>query len=163
MENGSEKVVIEKIITDIDIATQTLSSWRPSEIKVKDFITPTADMRISFELMSESFESVVEAAVDLFSVVDAETVSTTIFDKPTFEFAVYPNPFQDQIQINYSVSQWENRPQVVLYDALGKIILQEVLNTNSLSLPAAMPEGLYFIQLKNASQQSQLIKLVKSR
>ena len=163
LENGIDKVVIDKITTDLDIENLSLPKWRNSSIQVKDFISPSETMRISFEINSTNENSVIKAGVDNFVVWDATTVGINDFIQEDLNFNVYPNPIQDYVYIQYDFQQWATTPDVFVYDVLGKTIYQQELAANQLvNFPTNLTAGIYFIQLVGATQGSPLIKLVKN-
>ena len=148
---------------DADVETFGLPQWRESIIQVRDFMEPTATMQISFELNSEDFGSVADAGVDAFRAFDAGIVSVRDYIKDDISFAVSPNPFDDYLSIDYDAAEWEETPNVVVFDAIGKILLQSPMPTNAqLDIPSSILPGIYFVQLRSATKGSTVIKLVKS-
>ncbi|GIV34375.1 MAG: hypothetical protein KatS3mg031_1910 [Chitinophagales bacterium] len=90
--NGADTTLLEYVT-----AQPAANQWNYREFRVKDFITPTADMRLIFETADASSSGhIVEAAVDVFSVKDssvlplpaAEFIATTTTGCPgdTFHF-----------------------------------------------------------------------------
>lgn len=165
LDNGEETVVIDHIINAINVAdlgTLEPPSWEYSTINIKNFITPTDSMTIRFELSSDDFATDIEAGVDDFSVFDAGTVSVNDFIAEELVLTVTPNPFKQELLIRYDEKEWEETPSVVLFDVLGKRVLQRTLSTNQvLSIPSQLPTGIYFLQLQSLNKGSKVIKLMK--
>jgi len=162
LDNGIDRVVIEKISTDFDPTTFTLSKWRSSNITVSNFLMPTANMKISFELSSSNFDEISKAAVDYFRVLDAQIVSNKDIYQEQLTFAAFPNPFTQQLTIQYDQSEWTEQPFIVISDALSRIVLQQELpSTNTITMPTAITEGLYFIHLRDSEKGSKVLKLMK--
>ena len=162
LDNGTDTVIIDKITTDLDLQTFSLPKWRSSSIQVKDFISSSETMRISFEINSTDPSSAIKAGIDNFKVWDATTVGINDFIQEGLNFKVYPNPIQDYVYIQYDFQQWTTTPNVVVYDVLGKTIHHQKITTNQLvNLPTNLTPGVYFIQLVGETQGSPIIKLVK--
>ena len=137
--------------------------WRESVIKVRDFIEPSPNMTISFVLSSDSFESIAEAGVDNFKVFDAGTVSVRDFIQEELDLSIAPNPFDQQLTIQYEASQWQEIPNVVLFDALGKTVIQQPMPLNQqVSIPSTLQSGIYFLQLRTAEKGSRVMKMIKN-
>lgn len=73
-----------------------------------------------------------------------------------FEFGVYPNPFTDEI--NFTSKQ---KVAVTVYNALGQIVKQFELNSNTTMQTADMPQGVYMLFIKGESG-SQSLKVIKN-
>lgn len=68
---------------------------------------------------------------------------------------VYPNPFKEELTIN-AVSQ----VSVKLVNALGQVVLSEIVNGKAAINTSALPKAIYFIQIQSASG-SKIMKLIK--
>jgi len=163
LENGIDKMIIDKITTDFDITTFTFSQWRNTTIKITDFLPPSETMTISFEISSTDENSAIKLGIDNFIVWDATTVSINDYIQEGLNVSVYPNPIQNYVYVQYNPQQWSTTPNVLVYDVLGKAIHQQQLATSQIvNLPTNLPAGIYFIQLVEENQGSQIIKLVKN-
>jgi hypothetical protein len=70
---------------------------------------------------------------------------------------VAPNPFERQ----FTVSSDELIQSLILRDAQGKVVLQQVVNSNKLNVEtASLQSGVYFLEVQTASglQVSKLLK-----
>lgn len=80
-------------------------------------------------------------------------------------YTIFPNPTTGKLNIQFNVSvQTVINAEVV--DALGKVVMKQVLNFNSAENTqsinmSALSNGLYFINLKNSENTSQTIRIVK--
>ncbi len=82
-----------------------------------------------------------------------------------WDLTASPNPFTNNLVINYDLGENRDRTQLVLYNYLGQELHNEVLNSNAgtLNLGEDLPEGIFFIQLRQEQQMSELLKVVKSK
>ncbi len=75
-----------------------------------------------------------------------EDNSSTISDLPKMEVSVYPNPCNDQLFVNTSLTQ----ASYIVYDLNGKAHLQGKLLSKNIQV-TALPTGIYLLEIKNAS------------
>ncbi|RAR72511.1 T9SS type A sorting domain-containing protein [Flavobacterium aciduliphilum] len=80
------------------------------------------------------------------SVLAQESKSTSRFQENTIEgLSVYPNPTNgDRI---YITSKYNYDKDIVIFDVLGKKVLQTLLTSKELNISALTP-GIYIIQVK---------------
>ena len=163
LDNGIDRVLVDTLTNDADVTTGSLPTWKESVIRVEDFLSPTATMTISFELDSDSFESITEAGVDDFKAFDAGTVSVNDFIQEALDISVTPNPFDQYLAIEYNNNQWQEQPMVVVFDALGKRVMQQLVPNNQLvKVGTELPSGIYFLQLRTKEKGSKVVKVVKN-
>ena len=98
VNNGITEVVLETI-------TESNSEWNePVEFLLTDYIDITNNMVVSFytgDQVNDNVGHIVEAALDVFSVFDANPTSIVpVFDE-SLKFDAFPNPFQNSLTINY--------------------------------------------------------------
>jgi len=73
-------------------------------------------------------------------------------------FNVYPNPTKGTFKIQLNAS---GNGQVQVLDYTGRVILEKIINGNSLQLDISeMPSGLYFVQVVSEGKQ-QIVKIIK--
>lgn len=84
------------------------------------------------------------------------TLSTDSFDDLK-QIKLYPNPTKSTFTIN------KNSTQLSVYDVTGKIIkrFNGDFNHNHVFNISELPQGIYFIQVENASQAIETIKITK--
>ncbi|MEO0779402.1 MAG: PKD domain-containing protein [Bacteroidota bacterium] len=97
---------------------------------------------------------------------DVTYIVTSVRDliESEWQLQANPNPFSSNLVVNYDLGDNRDRTFLVLYNYLGQELHREVLNTNAgtLSLGEDLPEGIFFIQLRQDQQMSELLKVVKS-
>ena len=80
---------------------------------------------------------------------------------------VYPNPFRDQIHIEYSLAE-ESKVRLEVFDVLGKVIEildEQVLNPGNYSTKwdaSSQSEGTYFLKL-TTEESSAMRKIILIR
>lgn len=69
-----------------------------------------------------------------------------IADK-TAEPLIFPNPVQDELTIEVDKDSYHS---LVMYDIIGKIVLQKVISQNNVKINmAGIPAGVYYLEFKN--------------
>ena len=79
-------------------------------------------------------------------------------------FRVYPNPANDYIELFYNFNMGSGNLHLIISDALGKNILEKILNAESNQLLLSIKDfakGNYFCTLYNNGKQLKTIKFVK--
>lgn len=77
-----------------------------------------------------------------------------------WQTSIYPNPTADEVHAVYDANK--GNCSYRLSDAYGRLIRQGACNGNSLKLSLRdCAAGMYFLQLRNAKQQSSIYKIVK--
>jgi hypothetical protein len=80
---------------------------------------------------------------------------------PNYEAIIFPNPTEDVLNIR--TSTFEN-VTYTLYDAMGKLVLQDVLSTEQTPIQVSqLAPGAYSLTLNNETQNLKTFKLVKTR
>jgi len=156
LSDGNTEVVVETL-------TGFTSQWRPqSTIRVKDhFPNPTANMQVSFEAGDYDEQQLVEAAVDLFEVTDFLTDVETAIDE-NIQITASPNPFHEELVINYSLENVDNNTQLDIHNALGQVVYSTpVTNAQAThTVNKQLNAGIYFIQITNGQKISKPVKVV---
>lgn len=75
------------------------------------------------------------------------------------QLSLFPNPASSQVSLNYSSSKAQNDTRLLLYDVLGRVVLQKPVSVqegfNQLSLPLSnMPDGVYLLVME--AQQNRI-------
>lgn len=155
--NGTDKVLIEEV-------TQSSSGWRPaSEIHLAEFVNITNTMQIIFEAQDASPGHIVEAAVDVFLVEDFGPSTAFELDLDKLNWNVYPNPFKEQIRVDYQLTEDFQNAYLHVYNALGQRLETIALQNESgyLDLGETYKAGLYFVQIEADGQLSLSKRVVK--
>ncbi len=158
--------------TRIESTWKSDQSWRFVEKNIEDFTPLTAEMRFRFIARDESFQTIVEAAVDDFSLVTFEEISTAVAEggpsaagRATLGRNA-PNPFNPTTRIAYTVPAGSGAVPVklIVYDLGGRLVRVLVDRpepagpgvatwdgTDSNGRPVA--SGVYFYQLRALSDR----------
>lgn len=155
--NGTEKVLIEEI-------NQSSSGWRPaSEIHLAEVINVTNTMQIIFEAQDASPGHIVEAGVDEFLVVDAGPTAVFDLTMDKLNWNAYPNPFKDQIRIDYQFTEDYQNAFLHIFNALGQRLKSIALpdSSGSLDLGERYQAGLYFLQIEADGELSLSKRVLK--
>ncbi len=110
--------------------TESGTAWRPVEIRVGDRLTPTPLMRVRVVASDLGAPSLVEAAVDDFTVVDRPS-GAGVDGRGDMERGargtVLPNPLSGAGSLRIELESAERQGRLVLYDILGNaaVILYE--------------------------------------
>lgn len=162
LSNGTVDTIIEVAIN----TTLANSSWRGKFFRIKDYLTPTATMRVFIKANDANPGHLVEAGFDRFKIVDTTQYAgiNNGFVEPSTALTVYPNPFTNSFTVNYNLS--DNKSAInnlVIYDILGKEVWRKQLSTvsGSLQMNVELIKGIYFIYVQQDSHLSIPVKLVK--
>jgi len=75
-------------------------------------------------------------------------------------FEIFPNPVSNVLYVNYS--DFQSNASIELYDALGKLVVNQPLNNQQISVDLSnLQNGLYFIKLINGNQVLNTRKVIK--
>ncbi len=160
LHNGITSAVIERVVA----TTTGNSSWVFKNHRVLDYLTPTANMTITFEAADWTGSGhIVEAGVDAWKVIDIGLGLPQVTDNK-LQLQAFPNPFNGDVTVHYSIkSALQNDAQIVVINILGKEVESRPirLTQGSVVLGAQLPQGIYMVRLKNGSQLN-TIKVVKA-
>jgi poly(beta-D-mannuronate) lyase len=81
------------------------------------------------------------------------SINESIFDN---DFKLYPNPFEDELNIKISINNIETISKIRLVDITGKVIQEEknISQIMSLKFNPSLSKGLYFIQVLDANNHA---------
>ncbi len=158
LSNGVDTVILEKI-------TESRSSWRPrSEFRVRDHITLSNNMTLIFQASDLPLNGhIVEAAVDAILVEEGEP---TLIREPQWlqaDLQVWPNPFAETLQVQYSLPRFTASATLWVYNLLGQPVLQMPLREQSslLNLGAQLDKGVYLLQITSEGQMTRPLRVIK--
>ncbi len=156
LSNGAQSALIR-------VDTASLSTWRYSgEIRLRDFLPLTDNMRVHFVAYDENPGHLVEAAVDAFEVV-LGTVSAGEREH-TLEWQVSPNPSASSFVLRY---HWPEAGAAVveLTDALGRRLEAHIpaANGGEWTFGHALPAGAYLLHVRTADGRHAVRRLLKIR
>jgi len=156
--NGTGTEVILETITDSE------GAWRPkSEFILSDFIDITSSMRVSFVSGDYGGGHLVEAAVDVFLVVDGMPNSTDNLITTNLNLKAFPNPFDENLTIDFDTDENFSEAELKVYNLLGQNIETIAIpeNANSITLNSNWKSGIYFITIEMENRVSETLKVIK--
>ncbi len=143
LDNGSKAVRADTI-------TGNNPDWTPDSLLIGSYIVPTATMQVTFMTEDVGGPHVVEAGVDRFEVKEAMNTGIARFDKGKSPLRVFPQPAHHRLNVRIP-DALRSGGRVVLYDLMGKPLLQHPIRPNvqdqSLSLNE-IPSGTYYLVLQ---------------
>jgi hypothetical protein len=103
--------------------------------------------------------------------ITSDDTFTAYFDVLENSFSVYPNPFSDQLTVNYTLPK-SKQISIKVYDVIGRIITKPISDltmqtegVHSFIFDAndyALADGVYFIKIKT-DDFSQTVKIIRTR
>ena len=160
LNNGTTSVIIEVVTA----ASDNNSTWVQKSFKVSDFISLTAAMTVSFDVVDASPGHLVEAGVDKFEI--SKTTSLNDSTSSGAFIKVFPNPFYKSTRIEYKLNRSiDANARIVLLDITGRVVFEQRLTTiqGFITFDPELAGGIYFARLLNGTQESQIVKVVKMK
>ncbi|NNC94936.1 MAG: choice-of-anchor B family protein, partial [Chitinophagales bacterium] len=140
ISNGITSVVIDQVIAGV------ANVWTHQNIKVSDWIQPSAQMQISLFANDSDPGHIVEAAFDGFKVVDSSTVAIE-FIAGQSGVTIYPQPATNAIHVDSD----ENINSYVVYDLNGKAVIESESQKSMIETTidlSGLSNGLYILQME---------------
>ncbi len=157
--------VTKKTAMFIDMNNFPLSQWNYHEFHVNDFMSPTANMQVTFSVTDLSNSgNVLEAAIDYFKVIDALGTGTNeLVSGNDNQETVNPNPFSSNTIVSYRITETSDNTRIVVKDVLGNEVLSKNIysSAGSISLGENLAEGIYFVSIVNGNEVLAMQKVVK--
>ena len=157
LSNGITTVDLERIAPD----DFSIGMWLGVSFPIQSFLTPTANMQLSVEVMDNPPGNIVEGAFDQFEITG---ILLSKIDQLTIqnELSVYPNPFNSEILMRYSLKDYTESAKFIVRDITGRIVYQQKLagSTGTIQLGKELLPGIYIAYLNNGSD-STVKKIVK--
>ncbi len=155
VSNGMQNVVVFS-------ENKSQANWRSSgDIRLKDYITLTDDVRIHFIATDTAPNHLVEAAVDIVSITPNPVLGTPDLDASA-SLQITPNPSASSFSIRY---EWPNAQNVLLEvrNLLGQMVWAQQPGDGSGSVVCGdnWPAGVYMATLRSNERQSVPLRLVK--
>jgi choice-of-anchor B domain-containing protein len=160
ISNGSTTLTLETI----NASTPGGGSWVAKSFVLNGLIPITNTMQLIVETEDVSPGHIVEGALDKFSIVEGPQGVKDI-SSGMFQLNAAPNPFSNDIVISYQLSGMSSTSLITVSDLSGRIVSMKTLENNNgkIIMGDELNAGIYFIQLKNESGESQVLKIVKTR
>lgn len=154
--------------TALSVTRSYISRWLPIVLRVKDYVTPTNNMKVKFVVTNrttilmygQQVAAASEAGIDDFEVIDAPT---QVVDYVAENTAVptslslgepFPNPSRESVTIPFHMNK-DGLAVLEIKNVLGETVatpLSEAVRAGNYSIPvhlsASLPEGIYWAQLR---------------
>jgi len=144
INNGSSTVRVETVGPN----DPTNGNWIQHTVLLSSLITVTSTMSMIVEVEDQSPGNIVEGALDQFEITGQliNSVPNTIGSE---SINAYPNPFSNNITINYTLANYSNSIKLIVRDILGKTILEKsgLAGKGNVQIGAELPSGIYMIEL----------------
>ncbi len=154
---------IDTVIVDVaDAFTIDNGTWVGVSFAVSAFLTPTATMQLSIEVFDNNPGNLVEGAFDQFEIT-GELINNINSDNAIrSDLYAYPNPFNNDIIIEYNLKSYTTSSILYIKDLMGRIVLRQPLSNSSgqFRLGKNLSSGIYLIVLES-NQSSTIRKIVK--
>ncbi len=159
LSNDQKKIVIDSIYQDQHLDSLT---WQFRTIRIRDFLSPSTNIKVLFTAFSSNTYIAVEAAIDYFRVWDAMPVNT-IEPSDVAQLQVYPNPSPQAFTLDYALQKPDAPAELVVYNVLGRNVASYALGQaiGQLRFGAELTPGVYLIKIQQGEQSSKMIKVVK--
>ncbi len=122
--------------------------WSPNQrIRIKDYLTISSNMRVFFKGNDDS-QTAMEILVDWFEITDTSTTANLVLQESDLQLKYYPNPFNRQINIEYT-SKLTTTRRYRVFNSLGQSIEGGALHSASgtLTLGQTWDSGLYIVEI----------------
>jgi hypothetical protein len=103
-------------------------TWRFIERYIPDYITPTSSVQFRFVASDDDPSSIIEAALDDFSITAYIDTTTTVVGSPSLPPGLvrldqnYPNPFNPETQIRIAIGGPGEIVTLRIYDVTGRAV-----------------------------------------
>lgn len=158
VSNGSEVVELETV-------TFSVGAWRPvADYHLAEYLEITDNMTIIYETADQNATGhLVEAGVDGFLVQD-DFVDATFDLEEGLQVSVLPNPFKDQFELQYELTERFNQAFVQVYNSLGQRVQNIELQAQAgkIELGQNLNAGVYLVQLEADGKLSKSLKVFKT-
>lgn len=168
--NGSPNDLLEVFLSNgtdtISLGSYDTSGpiWRRGLVEdIQDFITITDAMSMIFRASDLTPGHLVEAGIDAFEVNNNPANATELVTAESIQMAAYPNPFTDDIRIDFDLSTLTSAASLRIFNAVGQEIQNSPINAQQTSIAVGeqLPAGIYWIQITTDEQHSTAIRIVK--
>ena len=156
--NATDTVLLESIK-----APNNMSSWEWKEFRLNPVITVNATMQMLVEIADNSPEHIVEGGIDLFSIKDSTPIGIPEDVDELAWLMAYPNPFNDYINISWSLSENKGDAALRVWDLTGRIMHSVALTGDRgiVQLNEELAQGVYLIGIVQQGQVSSMKRVVK--
>ncbi len=159
LTNGTDTALI-----DIQNADSVQGQWRWKNLRISDYLPASATMKIFYRAEDTNPGHLVEAAVDVFEVVDSGGVTAVNYLNASETIVhVFPNPFTNQIRFNIPDAASQNY-SVEITNSLGQLIFTRATLTKNeiIEFKQNLAPGVYFIKVKQGISTVKTTRLIHS-
>lgn len=156
LSNGTTTVTIETVTA----STIGNSSWVGKSHQISSFLTPTNNMRIIVTANDIPGGHISEGAFDKFEV----TEGLVSIDEPKQNNVanIYPNPFNEEINIQLFNHLNTSVIQIQIVDVAGRLVDKfNFTNENNIQLKNSYKKGVYFINIYDSGVLIKNQKMIK--
>lgn len=153
--NGDSTITMETI-------TVSDPNWIAKNYKIKDYVVPSSTMRFIIETEDlPGFGHVLEAGIDGFEIYEGQPNGTEDFEKLIANIKAYPNPFAENITIEYELSN--NNAILEVLNLVGQQMETKVLNDKNgfIQIGNNLNAGVYFIRIVQDGNISTTQRIIK--
>lgn len=153
--NGDSTVTIETI-------TLSDPNWTARDYRLKDYIVPSNTMRFIIETEDlQGSGHVVEAGVDGFEIYEGQPDNTNSIDKLTVNIKVYPNPFTENMTIDYELES--GNAILEIFNVVGQQMETKVLDNKKglVQIGNNLNPGVYFVRIVQDGKVSTTQRIIK--
>jgi choice-of-anchor B domain-containing protein len=157
ISNGIDRVIIDTLIG----VSSEMSRWVFKNFRVLDFISLTSNMQIEFRASDVNPGHIVEAAVDVFMVVDSGLSSIKQTMSGSHQVKIFPSPTNDFCTI-YIDGEPAAKREVRVFSMLGELIQNSTFVGNCFKMNRLPSEGIYTVVLVDADGKISEHKIVRT-
>jgi hypothetical protein len=133
-------------------------SWRRNAVRVRDFVTPSATVRLRFVAQDLNPASIVEAAIDDIRFFDLTPATGVNGPRQELQVQVFPNPTKGALNVSVYAQQ-SSKINFQVSNTLGQVLMTEnhALDAgfNQLNLQLQqLPAGIYLLRIDDGQKQS---------
>jgi choice-of-anchor B domain-containing protein len=159
IRNGNET----KNVTFFVSPATAPSVWNTFSFRIKDFITPTATMRIEFSTVDDNDHNpnLLVTGIDKFEVFDAATTPVAEIVENKY-VTLFPNPFSNHTIIDYDLPSETKNARLELVDITGKLLSSQPLQVQKgrLSIGENLVSGVYFVKIVDEKMKLLSVKRI---
>jgi choice-of-anchor B domain-containing protein len=152
---------VDSVLIDMTNADSTQSTWVYRNIRISNYLFTTANMQVRFKTADTNPGHLVEAAVDLFQVIDSGATAISSINTNDVSLRAFPNPFGNQVFIQTNNVIGSNAI-VEITNALGQTVFAEKTNGDSsiIRVTPNLSAGIYILKLLQNNNTLKTIKLI---
>lgn len=167
MENDSALIGVyffkegEEILSQELVIHESVETWTNLSLPLDWTDLPEPDtmliyIKSSYGTTNELGGTVAGSKIWVDDIKLEESSSTTNYELETIE--VYPNPFQDYINLNSATNE---KAEVNIYSVNGALLLQEMIAGNQQIIASSLEPGTYLIEVKMNGKRK-ISKMIKT-